>query len=162
MNDLEVNLQKISGKAVPKSKTARFRQYMGEIDLMISQGFYHEEINQALREAGFDISIAMFRSMLYRERGRRARNASGSRTSPVLQMKSREILETLDVTLMNLIDEISELTNHGIVAASREDLAFLSDFEENAKLGKIMTCVTRFRSQMQDLAIIFENPTAVR
>ena len=89
MSGPEANLQKISGKTVPKRKAALFRQYMGEIDFMLGQGFSHEEINHALKEAGFDISLAMFRNMLYRERGRKTRNASGSHTGQILQMNSR-------------------------------------------------------------------------
>jgi hypothetical protein len=57
------------------SKAARLKVLMPEIDRKVSQGVKHEDIVQALAEDGLTVSLATFRTNLYRYRRQSGQDA---------------------------------------------------------------------------------------
>lgn len=95
-----------------KSKSAKLKSIMPEIDRKVTEGVSHEDIVEALREEGFIISLPTFRTNLYRYRR---------------EMKGREETEG--------VKEIEVVTRHSSEKLDRSNIALpLPDADFDAAL----------------------------
>jgi hypothetical protein len=79
----EAALDRLAAKLAPPSIGAQIRRLLPKIENAIEAGATHEQILETLRESGIEMTIATFRSALYRARKKRdqeqTRSQGGSR-----------------------------------------------------------------------------------
>lgn len=80
----EAALDRLAAKLAPPSIGAQIRRLLPKIENAIEAGATHEQILETLRESGIEMTIATFRSALYRARKKRDREQIGG------QVGSRE------------------------------------------------------------------------
>jgi hypothetical protein len=73
----EAALDRLAARLAPPSIGAQIRRLLPKIEAAIDSGASHEQIVETLRESGIDISLATFRSALYRARKKAARGQGG-------------------------------------------------------------------------------------
>ena len=76
----EAALDRLAARLAAPSIGAQIRRLLPKIEAAIESGASHEQIVETLRESGIDISLATFRSALYRAR-KKAAKGSGKRAS---------------------------------------------------------------------------------
>jgi ribosomal protein L19E len=75
----EAALDRLAARLAEQSIGAQIRRLLPKIEKAIESGATHEEIVATLGESGISMSLATFRSALYRARKRAARDQGGSR-----------------------------------------------------------------------------------
>lgn len=73
----EAALDRLAARLAEKSIGAQIRRLLPKIEAAIESGATHEEIVATLSESGIPMSLATFRSVLYRARKRPARGQGG-------------------------------------------------------------------------------------
>lgn len=73
----EAALDRLAAKLAPPSIGAQIRRLLPKIENAIEAGATHEQILETLRESGIEMTIATFRSALYRARRKRDREQIG-------------------------------------------------------------------------------------
>ena len=75
----EAALDRLAAKLAAPSIGAQIRRLLPKIENAIEAGATHEQIMETLRESGIELTIATFRSALYRARKKRDRGQKGGR-----------------------------------------------------------------------------------
>lgn len=73
----EAALDRLAAKLAPPSIGAQIRRLLPKIENAIEAGATHEQILETLRESGIEMTIATFRSALYRARRKRNQAQTG-------------------------------------------------------------------------------------
>lgn len=73
----EAALDRLAAKLAPPSIGAQIRRLLPKIENAIEAGATHEQILETLRESGIEMTIATFRSALYRARKKRDQGQTG-------------------------------------------------------------------------------------
>jgi hypothetical protein len=73
----EAALDRLAARLTPPSIGAQIRRLLPKIEAAIDSGASHEQLVETLRESGIDISLATFRSALYRARKKTAKGQGG-------------------------------------------------------------------------------------
>jgi len=73
----EAALDRLAAKLAPPSIGAQIRRLLPKIENAIEAGATHEQILETLRESGIEMTIATFRSALYRARKKRGQEQTG-------------------------------------------------------------------------------------
>lgn len=73
----EAALDRLAARLAPPSIGAQIRRLLPKIEAAIDSGASHEQIVETLRESGIDISLATFRSALYRARKKATKSQGG-------------------------------------------------------------------------------------
>jgi len=100
--EAEAALDRLAARLVPPSIGAQIRRLLPKIEAAIDSGASHEQIVETLRESGIDISLATFRSALYRARkravkgGRRGGAGSGAKADTSAGKPPKAAPETRD------------------------------------------------------------------
>ena len=76
----EAALDRLAARLAPPSVGAQIRRLLPKIETAIESGASHMQIVETLRESGIEISLATFRSALYRAR-KKAAKGSGKKES---------------------------------------------------------------------------------
>jgi hypothetical protein len=86
----EAALDRLASKLAPPSIGAQIRRLLPKIETAFEAGATHEQILETLRESGIKMTLATFRSALYRARKKRGRDEQGSRKKNIENGQSPE------------------------------------------------------------------------
>jgi hypothetical protein len=118
----EAALDRLATKLAPPSIGAQIRRLLPKIEKAIEAGATHEQILETLRESGIEMTIATFRSALYRARKKRSPGQGGGRERSVGTGSSASSAETTgEQRIKDASGTDAGLSNGGEVRQGKRD-----------------------------------------